>query len=155
MTRYCVMVAVLTLLALPLGAGTEQTVIPAEPNWTATAPARGTLISGALGPRIVMQSPRFHETRVDRTIETVTPLDLLILFEANLVPVDMDSLQVTARKWFFTKSLTALLRPYIWGTTLRGQKVKIPEGRFLLEIEIADIHGMRTLETYRVQVRGR
>jgi hypothetical protein len=155
MTRYRVMVAVLTLLALPLGAGTEQTVIPPEPSWTATAPVRGTLASSTVGPRIVMQSPQLHETRVERTIETVTPLDLLILFEANRAPVDMDSLQVTARKWFFTKSLTALLRPYIWGTTLQGQEVKIPEGRFLLEIEIADVNGMKTVETYRVQVRGR
>jgi hypothetical protein len=93
MTRYRVMVAVLTLLALPLGAGTEQTVIRPEANWTTTAPPRGTLTSGALGPRIVMQSPQLHETRVERTIETVTPLDLLILFEANRAPVDMDSLQ--------------------------------------------------------------
>jgi hypothetical protein len=79
----------------------------------------------------------------------------LLLFEANRAPVDMDSLPVMARKWFFTKSLTALLRPYIWGTTLQGQEVKIPEGRFLLEIEIADVLGMKTVETYRVKVRGR
>jgi hypothetical protein len=129
-------------------------VIPPEANWTATAPARGTLTSGALGPRLVMQLPQLHETRVERTIETVTPLDLLILFGANRAPVDMDSLQVTARKWLFTKSLTALLRPYIWGTTLQGQEVKIPEGRFLLEIEIADVHGAKTVETCRVKVRG-
>jgi hypothetical protein len=153
MTQYRVMVAVLTLLALPLGAGTEQTVIRPEANWTSTAAPRGTLTSGALGPRIVMQSPQFHETRVERTIETVTPLDLLILFEANRAPVDMDSLQVTARKWLFTKSLTALLRPYIWGTTLQGLEVNIPEGRFLLEIEIADVDGAKTVETYRVKVR--
>jgi hypothetical protein len=154
MTRYRVMLAVLTLLALPLRAGTEQTVIPPEANWKATTPVRGTLISGALGPRILMQSPQLNETRVERTIETVTPLDLLILFEANRAAVDMDSLQVTARKWLFTKSLTALLRPYIQGTTLQGEEVKIPEGRFLLEIEIADVHGVKTVETYRVKVRG-
>jgi hypothetical protein len=67
----------------------------------------------------------------------------------------MDSLQVTASKWFFTKSLTALLRSYIRGTTLQGQEVKIPAGRFPLEIEIADVHGVKTVETYHVQVRGR
>lgn len=102
-----------------------------------------------------MQSPQLNETGVDRTIETVTPLEPLILFEANHAAVDMDSLQVTARKWFFTKSLTALLRPYVRGTTLQGEEVKIPEGRFLLEIEIADVHGVKTVETYRVKVRGR
>jgi hypothetical protein len=59
MTQYRVMVAVLTLLALPLGAGTEQTVTPPELNWTATAPARGTLTAGALGPRIVMETLSF------------------------------------------------------------------------------------------------
>lgn len=155
MTRYRVIIAMLTLLALPLGAGTEQRVIPPEANWTATTPTRGTLTSGALGSQILLHSPQPNETRVERRMETVTPLDLLILFEANHAAVDMDSLQVTARKWFFTKSLTALLRPYIRGTTLQGQEVKIPEGRFLLEIEIADVHGVKTVETYSVQVRGR
>ena len=155
MTQYRVMVAVLTLLALPLGAGTEQTVIPPEANWKNTTPAPRTLIAGALGPRIVMQSPQLNETRLERTIETVTPLDLLILFEANRAAVDMDSLQVTARKWLFTKSLTALLKPYVRGTILQGEEVKIPAGRFLLEIEIADVHGVKTVETYRVKVRGR
>jgi hypothetical protein len=113
MTRYCVMIAVLTLLAQPLGAGPEQTMIPSEASWTATTPTRGTLTSDALGPHILLHSPQPNETGVERRIETVTPLDLLILFEANHAAVDMDSLQVTARKWFFTKSLTALLRPYI------------------------------------------
>jgi hypothetical protein len=155
MTRYSVMIAVLTLLAQPLGAGTEQTMIPSEASWTATTPTRGTLTSGALGPHILLHSPQPNETGVERRIETVTPLDLLILFEANHAAVDMDSLQVTARKWFFTKSLTALLRPYIRGTTLQGQEVKIPEGRFLFEIEIAYVHGVKTVETYRVNVRGR
>jgi hypothetical protein len=57
MTRYCVMIAVLTLLAQPLGAGPEQTMIPSEASWTATTPTRGTLISGALGPHILLHSP--------------------------------------------------------------------------------------------------
>jgi hypothetical protein len=61
MTRYRVMIAMLTLLALPLGAGTEHRVIPPEANWTATAPKRGTLTSGALVPHILMHSPQLNE----------------------------------------------------------------------------------------------
>lgn len=73
MTRYRVMIAVLTLLALPLGARTEQRMIPSEAGWTATAPTRGTLTSGALGPHILMHSPQLNETRVALTIKTVHP----------------------------------------------------------------------------------
>ena len=83
MTRYRVMIAVLTLLALPLGAGTEQRMIHPEAIWTATAPTRGTLTSGALGPHILMHSPQLNATHVERTIETVTPFDLLILVEVE------------------------------------------------------------------------
>jgi hypothetical protein len=48
-----------------------------------------------------------------------------------------------------TKSLTALLQPYIRGATIQAYQVQLPAGRFRLEIEIADITGAKTTEAYR------
>lgn len=109
----------------------------------------------ALGPFIVIQSPQVKETDAGHTIETINPTDLSVRFEENRSPVDMDSLQIEARKGFFSKSLTVLLRPYIQGTTLQVTGAEIPPGRFRLEITIADRNGAKTVETYRLEVRGR
>ena len=88
------------------------------------------------------------------TIELGTPSDLEIRVEATQAPVQMHSLQVRASKWFVTKSLTAVLQPYIRGRTIQAHHVQLPAGRFRLEIEIADITGAKTTEAYRVEVRG-
>src|SRR5262245_34127825 len=40
------------------------------------------------------------------------------------------------------------------GTTLQGHQVKKLESRFLLEIDIAHLHVVKTVETCRVNVRG-
>jgi hypothetical protein len=66
----------------------------------------------------------------------------------------MHSLQVRASKWLLTKSLTALLQPYIRGTAIQAHQVQLPAGRFRLEIEIADVTGAKTTAAYRVEVRG-
>jgi hypothetical protein len=66
----------------------------------------------------------------------------------------MNPLQIEAKKWFFTTSLTARLRPYIRGTSLQAKGVKVPEGLFVIQIEIADIAGAKTVGTYRLLARG-
>ena len=53
----------------------------------------------------------------------------------------MDSLQVRARKGFFRKSLTRRLKPYMRGTSIQAYNLQLPEGRFRLEIDIADRDG--------------
>jgi hypothetical protein len=105
-----------------------------------------------LGPRIVIQRPDVKETEVGHTIETIAPTDLFVMFEPNRSPVDMRSLEIKARKGFFSKSLTDTLRPYIRGTVLQVPGADIPAGRFLIEIEIADRDGAKTVETYSLQV---
>jgi hypothetical protein len=60
------------------------------------------------------------DTDARPTIELGTPTDLEIRFEATPASVDMHSLQVRASKWLLTKSLTALLQPYIRGTTIQA-----------------------------------
>ena len=67
----------------------------------------------------------------------------------------MESLDITARKGVFSVSLTPRLRPYIQGTMLEANSVSVPEGRFMIRIEIADRDGSKTQESYRLEVRRR
>jgi len=106
------------------------------------------------GPRILIQKPQLKQSSEGPTIDMATPATLTVTFESNRAPVDMGSLEVTARKGFFSKSLTDLLKPYVRGTALQVQDVAIPEGRFLIEIAIADRGGAKTVETYRLQVQA-
>ena len=108
-----------------------------------------------LGPHIVIENPSVRETNGGRTLEAVTPLDLSVRFEENRSPVNMSSLQVTARKGIFSKSLTALLLPYVQGATLQVSGAEIPQGKFQLEVVVADQNGAKTVETYRLEVKGR
>ncbi len=122
----------------------------AEGEWPVGPKMRG--IPPSSGPRIVIMAPQIKETRTGQTIEAVTPTSLVVVFEENRGPIDMESLQVKARKGIFSKSLTDMLRPYIQGTALQVKEVKIPEGNFLIEIEIADRTGAKTVGTYRLAV---
>ena len=108
--------------------------------------------SATNGPRIEVRAPALKATGDGPVLETVTPASLAVDFQAGGSPVDMNSLEVTARKGLFSKSLTALLKPYIRGTALEVKDVAIPSGKFLIEIAIADTAGAKTVETYRLQV---
>lgn len=109
--------------------------------------------SGPTGPRIVVQEPRVTRTHDGAVIETTPQTRLTIAFEQNFAPVDMESLEIKARKGIFAVSLTPRLKPYIKGTSLRAETVSVPEGRFMIQIEIADRSGSKTIETYRLEVR--
>ena len=105
------------------------------------------------GPSIVLQSPTITSVRANPpVITTVTPLDLFIVFEPRAAPVNMTSLEVRAKKRFFSKSLTDRLKPYIDGTTIQAKDLNVPTGTFHIEIEIADNGGQRTFEEYYLQV---
>jgi hypothetical protein len=104
------------------------------------------------GPRVVFQHPAVHDSDAGPTVEMTTPGSLLVRFEPNQAPVDMNSLQVTARKGFFSKSLTELLRPYVHGATVDVSRLEIPTGKFLIEIAVADQQGTKTVASYRFQV---
>jgi hypothetical protein len=92
-------------------------------EWQATRPPRG--LSPSPGPRIVVQKPQVTDTDPVPTIETGTPTDLEICLEATQAPVDRHSLQVRASQWLLTTSLTALLQPYIRGTTIQAHQVPL------------------------------
>lgn len=105
------------------------------------------------GPRIVVQYPHVARTGDGAVIETDPSTRFVIAFQQNRAPVDMDSLDVTARKGVFSLSLTPRLKPYIQGTMLEANSVTVPEGRFIIRIEIADREGSKTQENYRLEVR--
>jgi hypothetical protein len=64
----------------------------------------------------------------------------------------MESLNIEARKGFFSKSLTEMLRPYIRGDRIESNQVEIPTGQFILGVSIADTNGNTTDTTYRLEV---
>jgi hypothetical protein len=106
-----------------------------------------------VGPRIVVKSPPISQSDGVPTIETTSPTTLSVAFDDDRSPVDMSTLEVSAHKGFFSKSLTAMLQPYIRENALEVSNASIPTGRFLLEVSIADQAGNRTDETYRLEVR--
>jgi hypothetical protein len=121
-----------------------------EAEWT--IPRRTRAAGVITGPRIEIKAPDITTAADGPVIQTNTPASLTVVFEANGAEVDMTSLAVTARKGIFSKSLTDLLKPYVRGTSLQVDGVAIPSGRFLIEIAIADKTGVRTAETYRLEV---
>jgi hypothetical protein len=106
------------------------------------------------GPRIVVHEPTVTRTADGAVIETTPVTRFVISFEPNRAPVDMDSLEIKARKGLFSLSLTSRLKPYVQGTSLQADSVSIPEGRFMVQIEIVDRAGAKTMETYRLDVKA-
>ena len=114
----------------------------------------GPILRGpSAGPRIVVYKPAVTQTAEGSVIETTPSTSFVISFEPNGAPVNMDSLEIKARKGLFSVSLTSRLKPYIHGTDLQADAVSVPEGRFVIQIEVADSAGVRTVETYRLEVR--
>jgi hypothetical protein len=113
----------------------------------------GPTLRGTTGPRILVQEPVVRQTSNGAVIETTPSTSFFIVFEANGSPVDMDSLEIKAKKGILSMSLTPRLRPFIEGTSLKAGSVTVPEGRFLIQIEILDKAGARAMEQYRLDVR--
>lgn len=105
------------------------------------------------GPKIEIKRPALKNSDAGSIIETVSPMDLFVLFEKNRSPVDMTSLEVNAKKGFFSRSLTAKFKPYIDGTSIQVKKLKIPKGKYHIRISIADQNGAITKETYLLHVK--
>lgn len=103
------------------------------------------------GPIIDFREPAVKDP-TNPTLETVSPLSLVVLFEQNSAPVDMNSLEIVAKKGFFKKNLTERIKPYVQGTTLKATDLEIPSGKFKIQIIIADIKGNQTSIEYRLRV---
>jgi hypothetical protein len=111
-------------------------------------------LRGTAGPRIEVREPTVRQTPDGAVIETTPSTHFLIVFEPNGSPVDMDSLEIKARKGILSMSLTPRLKPFIEGTSLKADRVSVPEGRFMIQIEILDKAGVRSVEKFRLDVRS-
>jgi hypothetical protein len=120
----------------------REDLVPIEPS-----------VRGTAGPRILVREPSVRQTSDGPVIETTPSTRFLIVFEPNGSPVDMDSLEIKAKKGILSMSLTPRLKPFIEGTSLKADSVSVPEGRFLIQIEILDKAGARAIEKYRLDVR--
>lgn len=107
------------------------------------------------GPLIRIKYPQTKNTKYGPTVETFSPAKFLVVFKENHAPVNMNSLQIYAKKGWIKKSLTARFKPYIEGNSIKVDKMKVPRGKFTLNITIADQDGNETLETYRLVVSKR
>ena len=104
------------------------------------------------GPEIIIKTPPFEVDNTGITIETYSPTDLIISFIKTGSAIDIESLKVVAKKGFFSVSLTDRLKPYMEGTSINAKKIKIPKGKFLIQISIADLNGVETTKTIRMIV---
>ncbi|MEN8190057.1 MAG: hypothetical protein ABFS19_09445 [Thermodesulfobacteriota bacterium] len=107
----------------------------------------------SLGPVIDFQSPVLSNDS-NPTLEAASPLSLVVMFRENQAPVDMNSLEITAKKGFFSKSLTDRVKPFVEGTALKASGLKIPEGKFKIEVAITDVKGNQTSVEYRLVVKN-
>jgi hypothetical protein len=103
------------------------------------------------GPRVVLLEPPAADP-VDRLVRTDSPTDLVIDFEQSASPVDMDTLEVKARKGVLSRNITDRVRPYVTGTRIEATDLELPSGRFRIEVSIADADGARTVAEYRLVV---
>ena len=105
------------------------------------------------GPHIILKHPALMRTASMQTIRTTTSAHFELVFEPREAPVDMYSLTVWAHKGIFKKSLTDWLKPYIHGNAIIVDGIKLPQGEFVLEIQIADRGGEQASQKFRVFVQ--
>ncbi len=108
-----------------------------------------------IGPKIVFENPTIKETDKGMLIDSPSQMNLLVLFEDGISPVDMSTLEIKAKKGWFSKSLTKRLKPYLHGNSLKAENVKIPSGRFKLEIAVADKDGNESIQEYLCEIRDK
>ena len=104
------------------------------------------------GPHIIIQNPKVHSDSEGPTIRCASPLSLKVLFQENRAPVNMNSLDVTAKKGIFSKSLMQRLRPFIHQNIISAENIEIPPGRYCVVVSIADLNGATTVKTYGLEV---
>lgn len=149
----------LALMAVPASAGEPFRLFSPEEaqelqlddaEWEAGA--RPKSVGLGVGPKIEVKKPLVLETDKGLLIDAPTKLDLLVLFKDGVSAVDMASLNIKARKGWFSKNLTDRLKPYLLGQTILANDIEIPAGRFKLEISIADTGGNESIQEYLCEI---
>jgi hypothetical protein len=107
-----------------------------------------------LGPLIAVRSPTVQPTNPIPTIETATPINLLVHFIENGAPVKLETLEVCGKTWGFRRCFTDKLKPYlnVHTNSLEAPNLDVPTGKYVLEIRIANDKGQETVANYKVVV---
>ena len=108
------------------------------------------------GPVIELLEPEPEVGEDGPAIVAPSPLSLRARFTAKDRPVDMDSLEIIGRRKSFppaTVDLTDRLREYVTEDRLEARDLKIPRGRYLIEVAIADEEGFETVENLSFEGR--
>lgn len=111
----------------------------------------------SLGPRIVIEQPSMVLLPDGPSVETASPTTFQIRFEPHPEggAVDLESLTITARRVRmprFKRELTDKLLRFLRGDEILAEDIKVPRGRYLVDIAIADTAGIQTVETFRLNV---
>lgn len=159
--HFFLIAALLAVLAVPsvstagplslLSADEAKDLVLDDAEWNQGVASKG--IGFGVGPKIVFESPQVRDTDGGLVIESPAKLSLLILFEDGIAKVDMHTLNIRARKGWFSKNLTDRLAPYLEGNAIRADNVEIPSGRFKLEIKIADAKGNESIQEYLCEIQ--
>lgn len=86
----------------------------------------------------------------DKRVTFTSPSSLTIEFVPTRGAIDYSTLDVRGRKFGFSKSVTDLVRPYLNGNVLAAKNVELPKGKFLVEVEIHDVEGRKTVRPFFV-----
>ena len=94
------------------------------------------------------------------TIETSSPTAFFIRFEPNPqgTDVDMSTLSIVAKRQripWFQRDLTGKLGDFLEQDRIIAEGIKVPRGRYLVDIAIADTAGVLTVASYRLRVTGK
>ncbi|MGE4424374.1 MAG: hypothetical protein AB7D39_18890 [Pseudodesulfovibrio sp.] len=122
-----------------------------DAEWQQGVASKG--IGFGVGPKIVFESPEVKDTDNGQVIESSSKLSLLVLFKDGVAQVDMSTLNIRARKGWFSKNLTQRLAPYLEGNAIKADNVEIPSGRFKLEIKISDAKGNESVQEYLCEIK--
>lgn len=125
----------------------------ASEDWVILDVPRGD----SLGPMITVERPTVIQTPEGPTIETSSPTAFFIRFESNSqgTDVDMSTLSIVAKRERFPRlkrDLTGKLADFLKQNRIEAEAIKVPRGRYLVDISIADTAGVLTVESYRLRV---
>ena len=105
------------------------------------------------GPEIMWVYPKLSGdagSSKDNRVAFSSPSTLTLEFKKTMSDIDFDTLDVRGRKFGFSKSVTELVRPYLHGNVLDAKNVELPKGKFLVEVEIHDVDGRKTVRPFFV-----
>ena len=80
-----------------------------------------------------------------------SPATFNVEFRENLAPIDFQTLEVRGRKFGMTRKYTDQVKPYLDGNKLLARNLELPKGKFLIEFDIEDTKGRKTIKGYFVE----